>query len=149
LLCYNSDRKSSTDCLGYEFILDFSQDFCHHRKAMQKVEKWRIQELGQVLSRLSRLLRQGENSEWANVFFHFAQEAQNLVDHKRFDLNVLKRLVQNIINCFDGISSMGSLVLIQENANKMDLLNQEFRDSIKFLFEILASIKAKWTESVN
>jgi len=116
---------------------------------IQKVEKWRIQELGQVLNRLSLLLRTGENTEWANVFFHFTQEAQNLAAHKKFDLDVLKRLAQYIINCFDSTRSLHNLVLIQKNPKHMEILNQEFRDTIRLLFEILASIEEKWVESVN
>ena len=116
---------------------------------MQKVEKWRIQEMGQVLTRLSQLLRQGENAEWANVFAHFAQEAQNIVRQKKFSLEVLKRFVYNIINCFESGSSLRNLVLIQKNGKQMEVLNQEFRDTIKHLLEILAAIEEKWTESVS
>lgn len=116
---------------------------------IQKVEKWRIQELGQVLDRLSLLLRKGENSEWANAFSHFTQEAQNLAAHKKFDLDVLKRLAKNIVHCFDDASSLRNLVLIQKNPNHMEILNQEFRDVIRLLFEILASIEKKWTELIN
>jgi hypothetical protein len=116
---------------------------------MQKIEKWRIQEMAQVLNRLSQLLRLGDNSEWANVFSHFAKEAQNLIDQKILKLDGLKRLSQNIINCFDSTSSLRNLVLIQENNKKMEILNQEFRDTIRVLFEILAAMEEKWTESVN
>ena len=129
--------------------LDLLRDFCHHKRTMQKVEKWRIQEMGQVLTRLSQLLRQGENAEWANVFAHFAQEAQNIARQKKFSLEVLKRLVHNIINCFDSGSSLRNMVLIQKNGKQMEVLNQEFRDTIKHLLEILAAIEEKWTESVS
>ena len=116
---------------------------------IQKIEKWRIQELEQSLNRLSLLLRKGKSFDWANVFSHFAQEAKVLVDHKKFDLDKIKRLAQNIVNCFDHVSSLRNLVLTHENARKMDILNREFRKTIRLLFEILASIEEKWTESVN
>ena len=116
---------------------------------IQKVEKWRIQELEQVLNQLALLLRTGENSDWANVFFHYAQEAKKLALHNKFDLDVLKRLSQNIVNCFEGISSLRTLVLIQERAKQMEALNQEFREAIRSLFEILASIEDKWIEPFN
>ena len=45
---------------------------------IQKVEKWRIQELEQVLIRISLLMRKGSNSDWASVFSHCAQEAKHL-----------------------------------------------------------------------
>ncbi|UCE42785.1 MAG: hypothetical protein JSV17_07495 [Candidatus Aminicenantes bacterium] len=116
---------------------------------IQKIEKWRIRELEQALNRLSLLLRKGNNFDWANVFSHFAQEAQSLADHKKFNLDMLKRLTQNIVNCFDHISSLRNLVLTHENARKMDILNREFRNAIRLLFEILASIEEKLTESIN
>jgi len=116
---------------------------------IQKVEKWRVQELGQALNQLALLLRRGENTEWANVFSHFGHEAQNITTHENFDLDVLKRLAQNIVNCFDGISSLRKLVLNHENPRQMETLNQKFREAIQLLFEILASIEEKWTEPIN
>jgi hypothetical protein len=116
---------------------------------IQKVEKWRIQELEQVLKRISLLLRRGQNSDWASVFSHYAGEAKNLADHKKFNLEMLKRLTQNIITCFDHVSSLRNLVLTHDNARKMEILNREFRNSIRFLFELIASIEKKWTDSVN
>lgn len=116
---------------------------------IQKVEKWRIQELEQVLNRLSLLMRKGANPDWANVFSHYALEAKLLADHKKFNLDMLKKLAQNIVNCFDHVSSLRNLVLTHENARKKEILNQEFRNSIRLLFEILASIEKKWTESIS
>lgn len=116
---------------------------------IQKVEKWRIQELQQVLERLSLLMRKGESADWANVFSHYALEAKNLADHQKFKLDVLKRLTHNIINCFDHVSSLRNLVLTHKDARKMEILNREFRNAIRLLFEILASIEEKWTESVS
>jgi hypothetical protein len=116
---------------------------------MQKVEKWRILELSQVLGRLSLLLREGDNAEWANVFSHFNEEAQNLASHETFDLSVLKRLTQNIINCFDGTSSLSNLVLMKKDIKQMEILNQDYRDTIRHLFTILASLEEKWTEQIN
>ncbi len=116
---------------------------------MQKVEKWRILELSQILGRIALLLREGENAEWANVFSHFNQEAQNVASEKKFDLSVLKRLTQNIINCFDGTSSLSNLVLVKRNLNQMERLNQDYRTAIRDLFTILASLEEKWTEQIN
>ena len=90
---------------------------------IQKVEKWRIQELEQVLNRLAMLLHKGKSSDWGNVFSHFAQEAQNIAAHRKFNLDALKRLSQNIVNCFEGISSLRNLVLIQENPQKKGCMN--------------------------
>jgi hypothetical protein len=129
--------------------LVFLEDFCHHKRVIQKIEKWRIQELEQALNRLSLLLRKGKNYDWANVFSHFAQEAHNLADRKKFNLDMLKRLAQNIVNCFDHVSSLRNLVLTHENPRKMDILNREFRNAIRVLFEILASIEEKWSDVVH
>ena len=116
---------------------------------IQKVEKWRIQELEQMLKRISLLLRRGQNSDWASVFSHYALEAKNLADHKKFNLDMLKRLTQNIITCFDHVSSLRNLVLAHENARKMEILNREFRNAIRLLFEIIASLEEKWIDPVN
>lgn len=116
---------------------------------MQKVEKWRIQELGQILDRLSQLMRLGGSADWASVFSHYAHEACILTGHERFKLDALKKLVQNITHCFDRTSSLRNLVLIQENAKEMEALNQEFREFVRRLFGILNSLEAKWTESVH
>jgi hypothetical protein len=116
---------------------------------IQKVEKWRIKELEQVLNRISLLMRRGANSDWASVFSHYAQEAKHLAEREKFNLDFLKRLVLNIVNCFDHVSSLRNLVLTHENARKTEILNREFRKSISLLFEIIASIEEKWTESVS
>lgn len=116
---------------------------------IQTVEKWRVQELEQALNQLSLLLRSGENSEWANVFSHFSQEAHNIAGQKNFNLDLLKNLTHNIVNCFDGISSLCNLVLNHDNPRQMEMLNNKFRETIKMLFEILASIEEKWTEPIN
>jgi hypothetical protein len=141
--------KSSTKSLKNKHTLDFFLDICHHIKAMQKIEKWRIREMEHMLTRISHLLRLGDNLEWANVFSHFAQEAHHIAENERFNLDLLKKLTQNILNCFDGFSSLRNLVLVQENSQKIESLNQEFRETIRRFFEILAAIEEKGTESIN
>lgn len=131
------------------FALDFFCVFCHHESVIQKVEKWRIQELEQVLDCIASLLLRGKNSDWANVFSHYAHEARKLALHNTFDLEMLKRLSLNILNCFDRTSSLRTLVLIQKDAGHMDVLNHEFTEAIHRLFEILASMEEKWIEPVN
>jgi hypothetical protein len=116
---------------------------------MQKVEKWRIQELEQALNRLASLLRMGKNADWASVFSHYAHEAKILAKKDKLNLDSLKRLILNIFHCFDGTSSLRHLVLVQENAKQMDALNQEYREAISNLFDIFVSIEAKWTDQIN
>ncbi len=124
-------------------------DICHYRLVIQKIEKWRIQELEQVLVRLSVLMKEGKNSDWGSVFSHFAHEAQSIVGHKTFDLDALKKLSNNIIHCFEGGSSLRKLVLLQKEPMKMDVLNQEFRETIRLLFTILGSFEEEWEEQVH
>ncbi len=116
---------------------------------MQKVEKWRIQELSQVLNQISVLLREGKNAEWASVFSHFAQEAHSISEKRELKLDFLIRLIQNIINCFDGGSSLRNLVLRHENSERMARLNQEFSQRRQVLSEILTDMEAQWTEPIN
>lgn len=116
---------------------------------IQKIEKWRIQELGQVLKRLSILMKEGKNSDWGSVFSHFSHEAQNIVGHGTFDPEALKRLSNNIINCFEGGSSLRNLVLLQNEPTKMDALNKEFRETIRLLFTILGSFEEKLKEPIH
>ncbi len=129
--------------------LDFLMDFWHHKKAMQRVEKWRIQELAQVLGQISILLREGKDAEWANVFSHFAQEAHKIFEKSELELDSLVRLIQNIVNCFDSGSSLRNLILRHDNSNRMATLNQEFSQKRNILSEILTEIETKWTETIN
>jgi hypothetical protein len=116
---------------------------------MQKVEKWRIQQLAQLLDRIASLLRMGNHADWASVFSHYAHEARILAGKEKLNLDSLKRLVQNIITCFEGASSLRQLVLARENAKQMDSLNQEFREAVSHLFDIFMSIEEKWTDRIN
>jgi hypothetical protein len=130
-------------------FLDFCTDICHHKRMIQKIEKWRIQELAQVLKRLSILMQEGKNSDWGSVFSHYAHEAQNIVGHRTFDMDALRRLSNNIVNCFAGGSSLRNLVLLQKEPINMDALNQEFRETIRLLFTILGSFEEKWKEPIH
>jgi hypothetical protein len=116
---------------------------------MQKIEKWRIQELTQVLNQLAALLREGNNSEWASVFSHYAQEAHAIVQSIQFDLEGLKKLVINMRSCFDGASSLHSLILSEKNSKKMEELNQEFIRIKGLLFMLLSDLEKKWIEPIN
>lgn len=116
---------------------------------MQKIEKWRIQELTQVLNKLAAILREGNNSEWASVFNHFAQEAHAIVQSAQLDLDGLKKLVMNMRSCFEGASSLHSLVLEEKNSKKLEVLNQEFIRIKGLLFMLLSDMEKKWIEPIN
>ncbi len=129
--------------------LDFFVNFCHYIKKMQKIEKWRIQELAIVLNQLNELLRHGNHTEWANVFSHYCFESQKLLLRKEFDLNDLKKLLQNIGNCFIGSSSFRNLTLWQDNQVKSEFLNKEFNQVRSRLLVILAQMENQSVEYVN
>lgn len=116
---------------------------------MQKIEKWRIKELAQVLNQMSQLLREGKNAEWGNVFSHFALEANKISEKKKLELSFLIKLIQNIVNCFEGGSSLRNLILRHENPSRMTKLNRDFMQRRNLLSEILTDMEAKWTEPIN
>jgi hypothetical protein len=116
---------------------------------MQKIEKWRLEELALVLHDLSELLRKGDNCEWANVFFHFHDESQKIISKKEFDLHLLKRLIQNIKNCFAGVSSLRNLVLWHMNSRENSKVNQDFKHSRARLLKILDDIEQRTIEYIN
>ena len=116
---------------------------------MQKIEKWRIQELAMVLNDLAELLKQGNNGEWANVFTHFYYESQKQVLKKEFHLEELKKLLQNIGNCFIGISSFRNLSLGENRPGEIETLNKEFNHVRSRLLVILAQMENQSVEYIN
>jgi len=116
---------------------------------MQKVEKWRLEELALVLMQLAELLRKGADREWANVFFHYHQESQSIIASKEFDLNQTKRLIMNIKNCYSGTSSFLNLVLHHENEKEKISLNQQFYKTRGRLLKILNVIEHRVVEYIS
>lgn len=129
--------------------LDFSRDFCHHLRTMQKIEKWRVEELALVISELSDLLRKGDDCEWANVFSHYHQESQKIVSNKEFNIDHLKKLVTNVKNCFSGASSLNNLVLWNESSEEMSRLNQELFQTRARLLKILEDMEDLAAEPIS
>ena len=130
-------------------MLDFSRNFCHHLKTMQRIEKWRVEELALVISELSDLLRQGDDCEWANVFSHYHQESQKIVSSKEFNIDYLQKLVTNVMNCFSGSSSLNSLVLWHENSEERTRLNQELFQTRARLLKILKDMEDLAVEPIS
>ena len=113
---------------------------------MQKIEKWRIQEMALVLHRLSDLLRLGDNSEWANVMSHYYQEAQSILLKDELDSELLNRLVLSIGNCFQGNSSFKNLSLVHEDDKRRITINNEFLDTRDRLLQIIRDIEKRSIE---
>jgi len=116
---------------------------------MQKIEKWRIQEMATALGRFADVLKQGENREWGNVFSHFQHEAQKIAQKSEFDLEALKRLISNIKGCFKGTSSLINIELTQDYPGSSERLNKELKEERLHLQHTLADLEHKAKELIN
>ncbi|MFB0564564.1 MAG: hypothetical protein ACETWK_02660 [Candidatus Aminicenantaceae bacterium] len=116
---------------------------------MQKIEKWRVEELSLMLDQLAEILKRGDNCEWANVFYHFHHEAKVIISSEKFDLSKLKKLLTNIKNCFSGISSLNNIVLWHENPEEKVRINQELQQTRVRLLKILAQMKDQTQEYIS
>jgi len=116
---------------------------------MYKVEKWRLQELALILRRLTELLKKGDNQEWASVFDHYYQEIHGILLTRNYDRDTINRLVQNIQNCFSGMSSFKNLILRHDNNSEMSRLNQEFYEEKVRLIEALMDFEKRLQVYVN
>ncbi len=114
---------------------------------MQKVAKWRIQELGQSLLSLTRILHKGNNWEWSRVFQHYHDEAEYLLENQLFDLNSLKNLVRNIRICFEN-STLQNIDLEPEYYQKNNSLISDFMNETERLEQILEEIEEQTTEYI-
>lgn len=116
---------------------------------MQKIEKWRLEELALVLKHLAELLENGDDREWANVFFHFHQESQGIISSRKFDIEQTMKLVMNIKNCCSVSSSFSNLVLYHENEKEKISLNQDLLKARARLQKILAAIENRGVEYIS
>lgn len=117
--------------------------------AVQKIEKWRIKELAQVLSEISDMLRNGDNAEWANVFSHFQNESMNIISKMEFDLDALQKLITNIKNCFLGTHAFKNLALWHDNSERRIKLNQSLAFIRARLLEILEDMESRLSEYIH
>jgi hypothetical protein len=113
---------------------------------MQKVEKWRVQELAIMLKHLHELLMKGGNNEWANVFLHFHHEAVEILARDDFKLDPLKKLVQNIANGFESFHSVTNLSLGHEDFEAKSEWNRTFQRAKARLISILTEIDRRTIE---
>ena len=130
-------------------MLDFSGQFCHYLNTMQKIEKWRIEELALMLNELAVLLKTGNSREWANVFVHFHDESQNIISKEEFDLDSLNKLVKNVKNCFFGNSSFKNIVLWHENSEMKRKINLNLYLIRARLMKILMDIEDRAIVHIN
>lgn len=118
-------------------------------KIMQKIEKWRIEELAIVLNELTTLLRTGESRDWANVFSHFYDESQKIIFKKEFDLDALSKLVINIKNCFFNGHSFKEIALRHKSPREEIKLNEGFLFVRARLYKILTDLEHRVAEYIN
>jgi hypothetical protein len=112
---------------------------------MLQVEKWRVQELALLLQQLHQLLMKGNNSEWANVFLHFHQEAIEILSRDELNVESLRRLIHNIVNCFDGYHSFTNLSLGSKDSDSGSELNRDFNQAKVRLLAVLSEIDNRTT----
>lgn len=116
---------------------------------MQKIEKWRIEELAIVLNELTALLRTGDSRDWANVFSHFYDESQKIISKKEFDLNAFSKLVTNIKNCFFNGHSFKEIALKHKYPREEIKLNEDFLFVRARLYKILMDLELRITEYIS
>jgi len=129
-----------------ELLLAIFVHFCHYYTTMQKVEKWRVQELALMLKHFHELLMKGGNNEWANVFLHFHHEATEILSRDDFKLEPLKKLVQNIANGFESFHSVTNLSLGHEDLEAKSEWNRTFQRAKTRLISILTEIDKRTIE---
>ena len=116
---------------------------------MQKIEKWRLEELALVLKHLAELLSKGDNREWANVFLHFYQESQYMIASKAFNLEQILKLIRNIKNCYSGASSFMNLVLYHDNEKEKKRFNQDLFKARTRLLKIMAELEDRSVDYIS
>jgi len=116
---------------------------------MQKIEKWRVEELSLVLDQLAEFLIKGNNREWANVFLHFDSESRKIIQAEKFDIDELKKLVRNIKNCLSGSCSLIEVELQHENPVEKAMINRKFSEGKALLFSILEDLENRMVEFLS
>ncbi len=116
---------------------------------MQKIEKWRIEELALILKELVSLLKAGSNAEWASVFSHYYFESQKILHEESLDSESLLKLVKNIKACFKEISSLRNLVLWPQDSTQDKDINQDFIALRNRLLLILEEMEKRSREYIN
>ena len=116
---------------------------------MQKIEKWRVEELALVLKELAELLKAGDHREWANVFLHFIEETEKIVSQKEFNSEAIEKLARNILNCFDRNSSFVNIALRNENPREEQKLNQALLLTRARLLNVLNDIQERIIEHIH
>ena len=116
---------------------------------MQKIEKWRIQELVLVLEEISSILRKGNNAEWASVFSHYYQEARQILESKNLQVDKLNRLIFNIKNCFHTGSSLDDPLIFEDMQKEFYGILKEYQTTRLRLLGILQQMEDQLVEFIH
>ena len=119
------------------------------RSIPQKIEKWRIRELALVLNELGELLKSGNNIEWANVFFHFQQEAEIIFMKPHFDSDLTRKLVRNIKICFSSFSSFKNNIPSMDSSGKGVKIIKDFCVMKDRLVQLLNKIEGLLEDKIH
>ena len=116
---------------------------------MQKIEKWRIQELVLVLEDISVILKKGNNTEWANVFSHYHLEAQKILNSRTLQVDKLNRLIRNIINCFHSGSSLDNPLIFEDMQKEFYVILKDFQTARLRLLGIIRQMEDQLVEFIH
>lgn len=116
---------------------------------MQKLERWRVEELGLLLSEMASLLKKGDNYEWANVLIHFHDETENMTSKREFDQDSLTKLIRNIKNCFSESHYFNDIFLWHEDPEEKARINRDFYLVKARLLNVLDELEKLSIERIN
>ncbi|MBM3284572.1 MAG: hypothetical protein FJY81_01730 [Candidatus Aminicenantes bacterium] len=116
---------------------------------MQKIEKWRVEELSLLLGWLVSLLKEGLNPEWAAVFSHFDDESREILAVDPVNRAKLEKLVHSIKACFAPPCSFLYLSLARGNPAEQNGLDAEFLGVKVRLCRALKDIEDRLRDYVN
>jgi phosphomevalonate kinase len=116
---------------------------------MQKIEKWRVQELVLVLEEISIILKKGKNTEWANVFSHYHFEAQKILESRILQVDKLNQLIRNIKNCFHSGSSLDNPLIFEDMEKEFYVILQEFQSIRLRLLGIIRQMEDQLIEFIH
>ena len=130
-------------------MVDFFRYVWQYGGVMQKIERWRVQELLLVLEQLSQTLREGKQRDWEKVFSHYHSETLSILSRDEINTEELRRLVRNIQNCFTGVESFRNLNFIEDDNHGLSDLNREFSHRKSRLIQLLNELRARLMEYVH
>lgn len=116
---------------------------------MQKIERWRIQELALILKDLVDTLHNSDNRDWANVFEHYLIETERILLRSTFNLEECKRLVRNILCCYLDGDSFRRLEITHEEPDLGARINKDLTRQKAQLYHLLTDLQARFVEYIH